>query len=102
MIPSDLWAKIRAAAGALSAKLAYVQGLLVAAATIVPFLPIAWQAKAAAWLALAGSWVAALVALVARVTPVPDEARSVLLPTGQRMRVELVGKPFPAGHVPPT
>ena len=73
MIPTDLWAKIRVLAGALSAKLAAAQAALVALATLVPFLPAAWQIKAVAGLVLTAAWVRTLAELVARVTPVPPE-----------------------------
>jgi hypothetical protein len=69
--------KLVALLTAVSARLAALQGGIVAAGALVPFLPVAWQAKAAAYLALAAGWVAAVVALVSRVTPVPGTLRGL-------------------------
>lgn len=69
--------KLVALLTAVSARLAALQGGIVAAGALVPFLPVAWQAKAAAYLALAAGWVAAVVALVSRVTPVPATLRGL-------------------------
>lgn len=94
--------KILKLARALPAKLALVQAVLVSLGTVVPLLPVAWQAKAAALLALAAGWVAAAVRVVSRVTPVPSAAIGLTMPPGKQMRVEMVGPPFPPGHRPPS
>lgn len=75
---TDLYAKVRALLGALPAKLALVQAVLVSLGTIVPLLPVVWQAKAAAVLVAVGGWVAAAVRVVSSVTPVPPSQRGLL------------------------
>jgi hypothetical protein len=85
----DLVTKAKALAAALSAKLALVQAVLVAAGAVVPFLPLAWQAKALGVLVAAGGWYAAVVALVSRVTPVPPSAQGLVVPPGRELTVEV-------------
>jgi len=78
------WDKTRALLAALPAQLAAVQSLLtVVAAEVVPQLPDGLAVKATAWLVLAAGWVATAIAVVSRVTPVPAEARGLVLETGQ-------------------
>lgn len=81
--------KLKALVSALPAKLALVQAVLVAAGTVVPLLPLAWQAKAAAILLAATGWVAAAVRVVSKVTPVPDRAEGLVLPPNRELKVEL-------------
>lgn len=70
--------KVRALVAALPAQLAVAQALLVSLGIVVPLLPVAWQAKAAAVLVAVGGWVAAAVRVVSRVTPVPVAQRGLL------------------------
>ncbi len=76
--------KIKALLAALPAQLAAVQSVLTVIATeVVPQLPDNAAVRVAAWCALAAGWVATAIAAVSRVTPVPDEARGLVLEAGQ-------------------
>jgi hypothetical protein len=79
-----MWEKYRALINALPAQLAAVQAVLAVLATeLVPLLPDNVALRASAWLVLAAGWVATIIRVVARVTPVPVEARGLVLGSGQ-------------------
>jgi hypothetical protein len=103
MMPlTEIWARIKVLAGAVPAWGAALTAVLSSFSTsVVPLLPVAWQVKAAAVVAAVVAGIATVVKVVARVTQVPPEAVGLILPEGQQMRVELVGAPWPAGHVHP-
>jgi hypothetical protein len=79
-----LWEKYNALLRALPAQLAAVQSILTVLATeLVPLLPDNVALRASAWLVLAAGWVATAVRVVSRVTPVPVEARGLVLDSGE-------------------
>ena len=99
---TEIWARIRVVLGAVPAWGAALTAVLSSLSTsVIPLLPVTWQVKAAAIVAAVVAGIATVVKVVARVTAVPPEAVSLVLPEGQQMRVELVGAPWPASHVHP-
>lgn len=98
----EIIARVRVVLGALPARLAALAAVLtVVAVEVVPLLPGPLAAKVAAWIASVLGAIAFAVRVIARLTEVPDEAIGLVLDDGQQLRVELVGAPWPAGHVHP-
>ena len=90
MLIDLLWAKTKALLAAVPYWGAVATSILtVVGVEVVPLLPENVGVRVAAVVALALGWVATIVRVVARVTPVPLDARGLVVEPGDKLRVEL-------------
>lgn len=87
---NDFLAKVKALLAAVPYWGAVATSVLTVVGTeVVPLLPENIGVRVAAVVALALGWVATIVRVVSRVTPVPSDARGLLIPPGRELNVDV-------------